>query len=450
MNFQELDQQTKDKLFVEPAIIETPFNKSLPLLYADATASGKPSPIVEKYVETNILPYYANTHSNAFCGHKMSEMIKHTKEYIRRTFGVRTDQAVIFTGNGATGAINHLAHSIDYTKYSRVNILISRFEHYSNFLPWVEIVRKSNNVKLLVIPIKNNDIDITALDSQLEELNKINNVLNIVTITACSNVTGVVTNLTKIGKIVHGYGTNNCLFADFASLAPYHKIDCSKLDAIFVSGHKFVGGFGTPGILIANKKLFMKDHPYMQGGGTVSKANEKEINYFTELEEREIAGTPNIVGIIKLLKVLEIKDQYQEMISNNEKFICQYVHQRFLQYQKKNPNFQLIFGGQFLERRLPTVAFAVKNMHYNLITTLLSDMHGIQTRGGISCCGLLASHLKEKEGIDGWCRITFSWYMSIEEINKIIDAVIEVINSGEKLKAFYTQDKKTKMFGFTG
>ena len=85
--------------------------------------------------------------------------------------------------------------------------------------------------------------------------------------------------------LLHRYGALS--FWDFAAAGPYVKIEMNLSDdepdghlaykdAVFISTHKFVGGPGTPGILIAKKSLFTNRVPTVPGGGTVAYVNESE------------------------------------------------------------------------------------------------------------------------------------------------------------------------------
>ncbi len=63
----------------------------------------------------------------------------------------------------------------------------------------------------------------------------------------------------ELAKIMHEHG--GYCFVDFACSAPYVKIDMhpedplKKLDAIFFSPHKFLGGPGTSGVLIFDSQI---------------------------------------------------------------------------------------------------------------------------------------------------------------------------------------------------
>lgn len=424
-----------DNLFFKDPYISTPYNKKLKILMADATATGRASPVVEKYIYDKILPYYANSHSNAFCASFMSKKISEVREYIRNTYNLRRNHIILFSGNGATGAVNHLVHSIDYNLYSNVNIILTVFEHYSDHLPWIKVSKKHKNIKIWSLPVKDDEIDLNALDYFL--MNNVNSkTLNIVSITACSNVTGIKTNMEAVKGIIDRYKLNTYLFGDYAGLASHELINGQLLDAIFISGHKFIGGNETPGILIAIHELFTKKHPFIPGGGTVDFANSDKIQYCDDLEEKESGGTPNIVGIIKLKKVMELNYSYLNIIRNNEPIITKYVHNVLNQFMSKYNNLKIIFPNVALNHRLPIICIMIDHISHNDIVLLLNDIFGIQTRGGVSCCGMLAEYLKKHKNIraDGWCRITFSWYMTKKEIDYILKAIEYIIVNGKNIK----------------
>lgn len=401
MELIEIPTDVKYNLVYQEPNIKTPFWNSIKVIYADYTATGKPSPIIDDHINSKIKPYYSNTHSNSELSVITKKNINKTYKYLHNKFGHTKN--IIFTGTGTTGCINHLVKILNWSDYN--NIFISTLEHHSNFLPWAEIAKKYN-IKLHIIPLDDTgNINHEILSKNINPKDN-----NIISITACSNVTGIKTDLNAIKLIAKS--NNSLLFIDFACLAPYDNIDLEFVDGCFISPHKFVGGDSTPGILIISKLLKICDIPCNQGGGCVISADSKKIIYDTNIEERETAGTSNIIGIIKLKIVFGINYEFIDIINYNEKIISCYVFDKF-----RKMNVELLFKNNI--ERLPIVAFNIKDCHYNFIVKLLSDLFGIQTRGGIMCCGLLSEYLN----INGWCRISFHWLMTKKEIDYIISAV---------------------------
>lgn len=437
-----------DLLYDSPNIV-TPFHTNIRIIFADDTASGRPCKVIDNMLTKEVVPYYSNTHSNAYTGILMKNLIKNTKNKIRQTYNLANEHKIIFSGNGTTSAINHLVNSINFGQYKKTNIFISMFEHYSNHLPWIEKSKDEKNIAVSIIPIKDNLIDFDWLDKYIENDCE---VLNIVTITACSNVTGIITDLDKVKQIVSTHnskeGNHVLLFIDCACLAPHENIDMNMIDAAFISMHKFVGGPSSPGILIAKQKLFSKSHPYNPGGGCVKKANAYTIQYDDDLEKKETAGTPNILGIIRINYVLCLREQYYEYMVEREKKINIHVHNELNKIKKSNSNIKVILLGQYLNQRIPLICISIENMHYNLIVALMNDLFGIQTRGGISCNGMLGEYIKNNYQIDGWCRITFSWLMTNTEIDYILSAIKFIGKHGLSYKSMYKYDKTTNLFTY--
>ena len=415
-------------LYYKTMSIKTPLVNNVKILYADYIGTGRPSPIIEAYLVENIYPYYGNTHSNSFCSEYMNNEIELTRNYIKSTMNVQCRQSIIFTGNGTTGAINHLVNSLDFKKYNKINIIISTYEHHSNFLPWVEKAKIYNNIEIILLPLTNDGlIDYNKYAKILLQLNKNN--LIITSITACSNVSGIITDLVRIRNIINeNIGTEGLLFVDYATLGPYANIDASICNAIFISPHKFIGGNSTPGLLIADTNLFMNKCPYAPGGGCVKKANNEIIDYLENIEERESSGTPNIIGIIKIRLILLLKNKLNDVIMHNEHQITRYVHHKLTFIKNKYSNLRILYLNKHLNHRLPIICINIENRHFNEIVKLMNDQYGIQCRGGVSCAGIFAKYIENTMGISGWCRISFHWSMTHEEIDYILDAIDSITN----------------------
>jgi selenocysteine lyase/cysteine desulfurase len=450
-----------------------PFGKRW-IINADSTASGSCYKEIEEYMETNIKPFYSNTHSNALTGKFMSECIEDTKKIIRQTYNCNEDDMIIFTGNGCTGAILHLIHALNIEKKGKNKscnkkqyvVFNSVLEHHSNYLPW-----KNLNVYLELIPIdKNGRISQNIFNERLQYWNKnAPNIQIIVSFVGGSNVSGIIEDWHNISKLTHTY--NGLIFWDMAACAPYTHINMhynddngEYMDAIFVSPHKFLGGPGTPGLLISNKKLFKNKIPYCPGGGTVRFVCPNYEIYTPDIETKETGGTPNILGCIKLGKVFELKNDLQHYVEYKEHKLYQYIYPKLLELEKNNI-IKLIVKPNINTNIIPIFSFIVINSnnnslyHYNLIVVLLNDLFGIQSRGGVSCCSVFAQYilqLDEKEQKDiynsisqgngvpnnyGWCRVSFHYTMTKEIVDYILYAIEFVAKYINKLQLYYEYDK---------
>jgi selenocysteine lyase/cysteine desulfurase len=431
--------------------IQTPFGSKY-VINADVTATGYPNRIVDEYLANHVIPFYNNTHSNAYCGRMMSHYIKLSKNIIKKSVKACEEDQVIFTGNGCSGAVNHLIHCLDLrnTTPDETVVFISKAEHHSNHLPW-----KHLPITLVYVPLLSTGLfDTEFLERELVKYQRYTNV--IASFIATSNVTGVHQHTDEVSQMVHRYG--GIIFWDFAASAPYLPINMHRsdtigqyYDAIFISTHKFFGGAGAPGILLAKKGLFKNEVPYCPAGGTVRFACPTYQTYSQDIETKETGGTPNIIGSIRAGLVFDLKNRYQEYIEYWDKSMTPYIHSRLSNIM----GLRLLNPQSNLDRQ-PIFVFMIDQMHYNLIVVLLNDIFGIQSRGGISCCSLLAQDLlhitptQQKKIHDqivndqgnppdyGWCRVSFHYSMPSFIVEYIIDAIAFIAKNGKKLKKLYT------------
>lgn len=459
----DLPIQIKEQLCYKAQKIDN--NKNV--VNADYIATGTAAPIIEKYVQ-KILPYYANTHSNASCGILMKNLIQNTKNYIRNVTNSH-DKKIIFSGNGTTGAINHLIHCMNLAQYNKVNIILSIYEHNSNYLPWIELSKKYDNINIIILPYSESDaykITPTIVENVISKINddtndtndKTNNI-NIVAITACSNVLGFITPIKQIYEMLQKYNNNkehktNILIVDYACLAPYVKIDAKFVDALCLSPHKYIGGHSTPGLIIASEFLFNKNlPPFCPGGNCTKKVCSKGVIYSYDIETKETGGTPNIIGIIKFGQVLKLQQQYLNFIKKKEKLLTLYIYLSLSQF-KDNYSSSLVILGSELEAqqmidRLPILCISIRDIHYNLLVVALNDLYGIQTRGGVSCTALLSEYMDKKYGIIGWCRISFHWLIDLITVDYILDAIKYICSNIDTIKNNYVYNPKTNLFTYS-
>ena len=87
-----------------------PFGKKR-MIYADYVASGRALWQIENFVLTELLPIYANSHTEAsYLGSMMTSLRRKARNIIREQLNANKDHAVIFTGSGATSGVNRLVH----------------------------------------------------------------------------------------------------------------------------------------------------------------------------------------------------------------------------------------------------------------------------------------------------------------------------------------------------
>jgi selenocysteine lyase/cysteine desulfurase len=459
----------RDGVIGKDTQINTPFGQRT-LTYADYTASGRSLDFIEDAIRQHVLPFYANTHTEANAtGQQTTAFREQARQQIREAVNATPEDLVLFSGNGATSAINTLIsqlglRQLSATEQAQTCIFIGPYEHHSNELPWREL-----GVEIVRIPeAKEGDVCLTTLEEQLKK-NQHKRLIG--SFSAASNVTGILCDQDAITALLHRY--NALAFWDFAAAAPYVNLDMNPLenkalakDAIFFSTHKFIGGPGTPGILVVKKAIIKNDKPSLIGGGTVSFVTPEDHTFLPVGERREEGGTPGIVESIRAGLVFQLKQNVgANTIEAREHELVKMIEKRW--YQHKNIE-QL---GNIKAARISITAFRIKTdfgyLHHGFVTALLNDMFGIQVRGGCSCAGpyghqLLSINKTESERIQqamakgeklvkpGWVRFNLNYFLDNAEAEFILDAIDFVAKHGTTLLPYYAYNQGSDLWRFQG
>lgn len=456
------------------AVIRTPWGV-LPKRYFDYTASGLPFGPIEDLVRERVLPWMANTHTDASAtGGYMTELYQKAHETAAREVNAAEDDVVIFTGSGATGAINKLVRAIgllvpepierivkvkaQISDDERPLVVISRMEHHSNDLPW----RESIADVVMIGFDERGRVSAAELDRVLSDPKHKHRPLKIGSFCAASNVTGIVNDCDALAEVMHAHGGFACF--DYAAAAPYVEVDMhpggdprKRKDAVFLSVHKYLGGPQAPGLLVANKRLFRSRVPVEPGGGTVVYTSPWDWKYTDELSHREEGGTPNVVGVIRAGLAFQLKALLgTERIARVEQSFLSRAIERF----QKEPRITIL-GDLAAERiGILSLVFDEGRLHHNLAARMLSDRWGIQTRGGCMCAGTYGHDLLgigaarsfeircaleqgDEASKPGWLRLSFSPATNEEDFHVLLDAICELSQRWEEWAADYVMDPKT-------
>ena len=430
--------------------------------YADYTASGRSLAFIEDFIRDEVMPRYANTHTESSgTGLQTTRFREDARNIIRSAVGATVEDAVIFAGSGSTGAIDKLIGMLNIRipadldkkwnlsksipENERPVVFIGPFEHHSNEISWRESI-----ADVVTIPEDSDGhIDINYLKQELIKYSS--RTLKIGSFSAASNVTGIITDTNAVARLLHENGALS--FWDYAASAPYVEINMhpadtlARKDAIFISPHKFIGGPGTPGVLVLNRSIVQNSVPVVPGGGTVAYVNTQEHRYLSDIEHREEGGTPAIIESIRAGLVFQLKESVgiPTIHALEAKFLARAI-------AAFNQEIRIELLGNVKADRLSILSFVVKGptgkyLHHNFVVALLNDLFGIQSRGGCSCAGpyghrllgidLETSHEFESqitggcEGIKpGWVRVNLNYFVSDAVVDHIIESVLFIARSG--------------------
>ena len=449
---------------------QTPFGQKK-IVYADWTASGRLYDPIETRLKEDIYPYVANTHTETtVTGSTMSFALHEALNFIKKSVNANDNDVIISAGAGMTMLVNKFQRILGLKIHEKfrnsVNIknrpvvFVTHMEHHSNQTTWIETI-----AEVVLIPHnEDGSIDLESFNIML--LNYSERDLKIAAVTSCSNVTGVFTPYYQIAEIIHDH--NGFCFVDFACSAPYIDIDMHpdninmRLDAIYFSPHKFLGGPGSTGILIFNKELYKNSIPDSPGGGTVDWTNPwGEHKYVEDIEAREDGGTPAFLQTIKTALCFNLKDEMGvENLMKREHEIHELVWDRLISIN----NLHLLQNN--ISKRLSIYSFYIDDLHYNLGVQLLNDRFGVQTRGGCSCAGTYGHYLLNVDkqqsfnitskinsgdlGLKpGWIRMSLHPIMTNDEVNYIISSIEELAKNHHEWAKEYKYNPKNNEFKYS-
>ena len=469
MALEQYFQQFRKNIIGIEQEFESPFGRKK-IIYTDWTASGRLYRPIEEKLMNAFGPFVANTHTETtVSGTAMTKAYHHARNIIKQHVNANQNDVLITDGTGMTGVVNkfqrilgikvpeNLKDFIAIPIEKKPVVFISHMEHHSNQTSWLETI-----ADVEVIPSTEDGLfSLENLKVLLEKYKE--RTLKIASITSCSNVTGIRTPYHEAAKMMHQH--NGVCFVDFACSGPYVSIDMhpedeeAYLDAIFFSPHKFLGGPGTSGVLVFNKKLYNNMVPDCPGGGTVSWTNPwGEHKYIDNIEDREDGGTPGFLQVIKTALAIQLKDEMGiDNILKREHEIVEYVFDSL----QNVPNIKILAGQH--QERLGVISFFIDDLHFNLGVKLLNDRFGIQTRGGCSCAGTYGHfllHVDQETSHKlvneislgdlirkpGWIRMSIHPTTTSAEIEYVCNAIKSLAENHKEWALEYRYDSETNEF----
>lgn len=464
----------QDNVIGEGAEFRTAFGPR-PLVYADWVASGRALRFVEEMVQEQVLPLYANTHTTTSVTGLQSTCFRHeARQIVGESVNANvTQDVVLFTGTGCTGAVAKMVEALELHRLpangasGRPVVFVGPHEHHSNILPWRE-----SQAEVVAIPEGTDGrTDVAALRAALEQFAE--RPLKIGSFSAASNITGVLEDVDLLSETLHRQGALACF--DYACAGPYVRVDMNPVvqgparpfvykDAVFLSPHKFVGGVGTPGVLVAKKRLLANAVPTVPGGGTVFFVSDDAHRYLSNKEEREEGGTPDIVGAVRCGLAFQVKDSVgTDRIASAEHAAARRILPRLAAHANV-----VLLGPPGDSPRLPIASFliavpgagaaarksnaggyagAVRGedlfLHPNFTSALLNDLFGVQSRSGCLCAGPYTQRLLGMDDATvreledqllhrrellrpGVTRVAFPYFMASETADFVVECVAPV------------------------
>lgn len=393
--------------------------------------------------------WYSNVHRGTGYKSRLSSWaFEQSRERVYKFVNAAPETDVVLFTRNTTESVNHLSHR--YPFKSGDIVLTTVMEHHSNELPWRKVAQV---VHINVLPdgrVDDNDF--------AWKLKHYRGRVALVAVTAASNVTGYLNPVHTYARWTHEAGAK--IFVDAAQLAAHRPIDMKDptdpehLDFLAFSAHKMYAPFGI-GVLVGSRKVFEEGDPDLVGGGSVDIVT-LENAYWTDLPDKEEAGTPDIMGAVALASAIRFLSTVGwETIIRHESDLTAYALERLGRihgisiYGDTDPNTS--------RERLGVIPFNIDQLPHALVAAILSYEWGIGTRNGCFCAHPYVKSIlhvdeqaaknlehqilhRDRSMIPGTVRASFGLYNSRSEVDVLAEA-LEAI-AGGKYQEGYILDKE--------
>ena len=420
-----------------------------PRIYLDSAASTlMMAPAYE--VAHEFLEHYASTHSDLhYAARGASQAFEWAHQKVLEFVDANPETyCAFFAGSGATAGFNRMATSLSRARPERDVVLISEMEHHSNDLPHRQYCAKVVHIPCMGEFERYGALDMEKLQAIVDEYGER---INYIAVTGASNVSGAITPLAEVSRIVHAVGAY--LIVDASQMIAHAPVsmDDADIDVLVFSGHKIYAP-GSPGAVIAKTELLNAISPAELGGGMVDDVYLAEFMPTRTLPDREEAGTPNIVGAITLGAVLDLLHRVgMDKVREKEIALIDYAWRELSAIDGV-----VLYGPDPADvPRTGTITFNIKGFDHGLTAAALNDYHNIQVRNGCFCAHPYVRELLKREmwemDIDpdapnaeaeverkrGMARASLGLYTTRADIDALIAAVRDLAGRREEILALY-------------
>ena len=441
-------------------LTQTPFGMKQ-LIYCDWMESGRQLLCIERYLLTHVSTMYGNTHTlTSVTGTQSTRFFTDSRLRILRACGGKRElDDVIFYGSGGNQALEKMVRTMRaWVDLDDCVVFVSAMCAHTQWLLW-----KEAGFTVIMVPTAsgsglNTDILAALLDKYAAVKYKIGS------FAAASEICGVLEEVDAISVMMHSAG--GFVFWDYSAAGPYVEMrmnggkesgsPLAYADAIMIATHRMMGGPSAPAVLITKKAMFRNPIPVIPAGGTVSMAfgaMDGDYFYHDTLHEREEGGTPDIMGAIRAGLCFSLKEQCGvDLIEGIEFANAEAFNKRVL-----DKYHNIIALGDLKCRRLPVYSLLIghtrlsdgvsKMLHHSLVTAMLSDLFGIESRCGVMDNGLYFRYLvgmsdyvhdaSSPYSAPGFTRINLHFTMTPEEFEYVCDALGFLADEGWKLVPLY-------------
>jgi cysteine desulfurase / selenocysteine lyase len=376
------------------------------LHYLDSAATAqKPRAVLDA-----VRSYYERANANPNRGAyalsvRATDAYEGARARVARFFGLADPRCLLFT-RGTTEALNLLATAWGRSAVGAGDeIIVSRLEHHSNFVPWQQLALAQRAAFRIVELTPDGRIDLDHLRRLVTPRTKV------IALAHVSNVLGTATPLDEIVAIARRVGA--LVVVDGAQGAPRLPVafDALGIDAYAFSGHKMGAPMGIGGLL-ARRELLEAIPPYQMGGGQIEFVYDDRTTW-APLPQKFEAGTPNVGGAVGLAAAIDyVATIGMDTIARHERDLSIAATDVLEQIEGIR-----VFGPAAADR-CGVIAFTLADVHPHDLATIL-DQDSVCIRAGHHC----AQPLMRALGVPATARASFGIYNDAQDIVALVDGV---------------------------
>jgi len=367
-----------------------------PVAYFDSPGGTQVPRMVGEAMTRYLYEHNANTHWAYPTSAETDAIIASARAACARFFGA-SEREIVF-GNNMTTLTFHLSRALGRTWSAGDEVITTELDHHANVAPWraLEVDRGVVVRSARMIP-ETGQLDFEHLAQLIGPRTRL------LAVGGASNAIGTINDLGRVRDLAREAGA--LFFVDAVHLAPHERLDVRALGCDFLacSAYKFYGPHA--GILFARGEL-LESLPFPK----LAPAPD-------EGPERAETGTQNqegIAGIEATIRFLESLD-WPALHDEGSRFAAR------LWNGLSSIRGVRLYGPPPGQPRTPTVSFTLDGFTGEEVSRALAERALFVSHGDF-----YAQTVVERLGVEALVRVGCACYTSMEEIERLLDAVSEL------------------------
>jgi len=348
---------------------------------------------------------------------RAGELVRAGRNAAARLVNADVDEVVL--GPSSTVLVQLLARALGPTMAPGDEVVVTDLDHEANIGPWIRLREKGIVVREWKLRPESATLHLDDLAELLGPRTRL------VACTQAANVVGEILDIAAIARRVHEAGA--LLVADGVAYAAHRRVDVKALDVDFycVSLYKVFGPH--VGLLYGRRELLRRAR-----GQNHFFVGEDEVPYKLEPGAPSHELVASLPGVLEHLAFLagesgavpgpEALERAFALVAERERDLMRPL----LAFLAAHPRVRLLgTTDDAIERRVPTLAFAVRGRSSSEIPPLL-DERRVAVRYGhfYAHRAMQALGLLEQEGV---VRVSLLHYNTADEVVRLIDALDAVL-----------------------